>query len=408
MGGELNKDMKYIVLIMDGAAGLPVPEKGGKTSLELARTPNLDAMAARGTMGLVRTVPEGMEPSSACACMAVIGYDPVIYYKGRASIEATSMGIPISKDEVVFRCNLVSVIDGKMHDYSAGHIGTAEAGEFIKTLNEKLGNKDVIFYPGVSYRHILKLKSREDTLKAECTPPHDIPGKPVAGFLPKGQGSGVLRDLMTRSETVLRGHKINVARLSRGDVPVSNIWLFWGSGQVPEMPSFKKSYGLKAAMTSGVDLLRGLAKMAQMDILSIKGVTDGPDNDNAGQMLGALDALKDHDLVVVHIEAPDEAGHGGHIDEKIKAIETIDTEVVNRLREYKGELRVLIMPDHPTPVTVRTHTPEAVPFLLWGKGVEHNGALRFTEKEAKKTGVFIEEGYKIMGRLVGKQGAATH
>jgi 2,3-bisphosphoglycerate-independent phosphoglycerate mutase len=394
--------MKYIVLIMDGAAGLPVPERSGKTSLELARTPNLDAVAARGTAGLVRTVPPGMEPSSACACMSVIGYDPVVYYKGRASIEAKSMGIPIGKGEVVFRCNLVSVIDGRMHDYSAGHISTAEAGEFIKALNEELGNKDIIFYPGVSYRHILKLKGREETLKAKCTPPHDIPGKPVEGFLPDGQGSGVLRDLMTNSETVLRGHKINVARLSRGDVPVSTIWLFWGSGQVPEMPSFKKTYGFKAAMTSGVDLLRGLAKMAQMEILDIKGVTDGPDNDNAGQVLGALDALKNHDLVVVHIEAPDEAGHGGHIDEKIKAIETIDAEVVSRMRSYKGDLRVLIMPDHPTPVTLRTHTAEPVPFLIWGKGIDANGVLRFTEKEAEKTGVFIEEGYKIMGRLVGK------
>jgi 2,3-bisphosphoglycerate-independent phosphoglycerate mutase len=394
--------MKYIVLIIDGAAGLPIPERGGKTSLELAHTPNLDAMVARGTMGMVRTVPPGMEASSACACMSVMGYDPAVYYKGRASIEAKSMGIVISKGEVVFRCNLVSVIDGRMHDYSAGHISTPEAGEIINTLNEKLGNDNVIFYPGVSYRHILKLKDQEETLKAECTPPHDISGRPVEGFLPKGPGSKVLRDLMTDSQTVLRSHKINKERLSRGNVPVSTIWLFWGSGQVPETPSFRKTYGLKAALTSGVDLLRGLAKMTQMDILDIKGVTDGPDNDNAAQARGALDALKDNDLVVIHIEAPDEAGHGGHTDEKIAAIEKIDADVVGRLREFKGDLRVLVMPDHPTPVTVRTHTPEPVPFLLWGKGVEANGATRFTEAEAKKTGVFIGEGYKIMGRLVGK------
>ena len=393
--------MKYIVLIIDGAAGLPIQERGDKTSLELARTPNLDVMAAQGTMGLARTVPPGMEPSSACACMSVMGYDPIIYYKGRASIEAKSLGINIGEGEVVFRCNLVNVSEGRMNDYSAGHIGNEEAGEIIKAINEKLGSKDVIFYPGVSYRHILKLKGHEETLKAKCTPPHDIPGKPAAGFLPQGPGSDLLSELMARSETLLRSHQVNVARRQRGDVPVSTIWLFWGSGQVPEMPAFKKSYGLNAAMTSGVDLLRGLAKMAGMEILNIKGVTDGPDNDNAAQADGALEALKKNDLVVVHIEAADEAGHGGFIDEKIEAIEKIDKEVVGRLRNYRGDLCVLVMPDHPTPVTVRTHTGDPVPFLIWGKGVNANGAARFTEREAKRTGVFIGEGYRIMGTLAG-------
>jgi len=394
--------MKYIVLIIDGAAGLPIPERGGKTSLELARTPNLDAMAAQGTLGIARTVPPGMEPSSACACMSVMGYDPVVYYKGRASIEAKSLGIGIGEGEVVFRCNLVNVGDGRMRDYSAGHIGTGEAGEIIAALNEKLGSEAMKFYPGVSYRHILKLKGHEETVEAKCTPPHDIPGKPVKDYLPQGRGSDILRDLMARSETLLRSHQINVARRQRGEMPVTTIWLFWGSGQVPEMPAFKKSYGLNAAMTSGVDLLNGLAKMAGMEILNIKGVTDGPDNDNIAQAVGALEALKKHDLVVVHIEAADEAGHGGFIDEKIKAIEKIDAEVVGRLRNYAGDLRVLIMPDHPTPITVRTHTADPVPFLLWGKGIRTNGAKRFNEAEARRTGVLVGEGYKIMGKLVGE------
>jgi 2,3-bisphosphoglycerate-independent phosphoglycerate mutase len=396
------KNMKYIVLIIDGAAGLPIPEKNSKTSLELSHTPSLDALTSQGTLGLARTVPPGMEPSSACACMSVMGYDPLIYYKGRASIEAKSLGIDIGKGEVVFRCNLVSVIDGKMHDYSAGHIPTAEAAEIIKSLNKELGSKDIIFYPGVSYRHILKIKSREETLKAKCTPPHDIPGKPVKDFLPQGSGSGLLIDLMARSEPLLKRHQVNKERLSRGEPPVTNIWLFWGSGEVPAMPAFKKTYGLKAAMTSGVDLLRGLAKMAGMKILNITGVTDGPDSDNVAQVNGALDALKKLDLVIVHIEAPDEAGHGGHIDEKVKAIEDIDAQVVSRLKNYKGDLRVLIMPDHPTPISVRTHTPDPVPYLIWGKGISANSAARFTEKEAKATGIFIGEGYKIMGKLVGK------
>ena len=394
--------MKYIVLIIDGAAGLPIPERGGKTSLELARTPNLDAMAARGMLGLARTVPPAMEPSSACACMSVMGYDPLIYYKGRASIEAKSLGVSIGKGEVVFRCNLVTVIGSKMHDYSAGHISTPEAAEIIKSLNKELGSDEIEFYPGVGFRHILKIKGHEEALKAKCTPPHDIPGRPVKDFLPQGPGSDLLIDLMNRSEPILKRHQINKERLSRGESPVTTIWLFWGSGEVPTMPAFSKAYGLKAAMTSGVDLLRGLAKMAGMEILNIKGVTDGPDSDNAAQVNGALEAFKKFDLVVVHIEAPDEAGHGGNIDEKIKTIENVDKQVVGRLMKYKGDLRVLIMPDHPTPIAVRTHTPDPVPFLIWGKGINANGAARFTEAEAKKTGVFIGEGYKIMGKLVGK------
>jgi 2,3-bisphosphoglycerate-independent phosphoglycerate mutase len=394
--------MKYCVLIIDGAAGLPIPERGGKTSLEMAATPNLDAMAAEGSLGLARTVPPGMEPGSAVACMSVMGYDPSEYYRGRASIEAGSLGIGIGKGEAVFRCNLVTVLDGKMRDYSAGHIGSDEAKAIIATLNEKLGGDDIKFYSGVGFRHILKLKGHEDALGAACTPPHDIPGRPVAEFLPKGHGSEILRELMARSEAVLKDHPVNVARKARGELPATGIWLFWGSGQVPAMPAFKKVYSLRAAMTSGVDLLRGLAKMAGMTLLDIKGVTDGPDSDHATQAEGALAALKTHDLVIIHIEAPDEAGHTGDVNGKVSAIAKIDAEVVSRLHTRRGDdLRVLIMPDHPTPISVRTHTPEPVPFLLWGKGVKANGARRFTEAEARKTGVFIGEGYKIMGQLVG-------
>jgi 2,3-bisphosphoglycerate-independent phosphoglycerate mutase len=394
--------MKYVVLITDGAAGLPIPARGGKTSLELANTPNLDIMTKQGAQGLARTVPAGMEPSSACACMSVMGYNPVIYYKGRASIEAKSMGINVGPGEAVFRCNLVSIVDGKMKDYSAGHIPTPEAAEIIKTLNEQLGNKDIMFYPGVGFRHILKIKGHENVLNAKCTPAHDIPDKAAGDYLPQGPGSDLLRDLMTRAETLLKSHKINEKRVKRGDLPVSTIWLFWGSGQVPAMPSFNKAYGLSAAMTSGVDLLRGLAMMADMEILDIKGVDDSFNSDNAAQIKGALASLKKNDLVIVHIEAPDEAGHGGNIDEKVKAIENIDAQVISRLREYQGDLRVLVMPDHPTPITARTHNPDPVPFLMWGKGIKANGAIRFTEAQAKATGVFMADGYKIMGKLLGK------
>jgi len=393
--------MKYAIVIIDGASGLPLPERGGKTCLELAKTPNLDAMARQAVLGLVRTVPAGMEPSSACACMSVLGYDPKRYYKGRAGIEAESLGIGVGEGEVVFRCNLVAIRDGRMWDYSAGHISTDETRELINALNQSLGNDQVHFYPGVSYRHILKLKGREDTLSAICTPPHDIPNKPVKAFLPRGKGSEILKDLMKRSEAVLKGHPINVRRVSRGDIPATSIWLFWGSGRAPKMPEFREVYGFSATLTSGVDLLKGLARMLGIKVLDIRGVSDGLDNDYAAQASGALQALERHDLVVIHIEAPDEAAHAGLIDDKIKAIERVDSEVISRLR---GGLRLLILPDHSTPIKVRTHTGDPVPFLLWGEGFISNGAKRFTEAEAKSTGLFIDEGYKIMRRLVRSKG----
>jgi 2,3-bisphosphoglycerate-independent phosphoglycerate mutase len=327
--------MKYLVLIIDGAAGLPIKEKGGLTCLELAETTNLDILASECSGGLVHTVPDGMEPSSACACMSVLGYDPKIYYKGRASIEARSMGIDIGPGEAVFRCNLVNVSDGKMVDYSAGHITSNESAEIIKTLDEKLGRGNIKFHAGVGYRHILKL-GYEEALKAKFTPPHDIPGRPVKGYLPQGEGSEILNDLMIGAKDVLKQHPVNADRISRGLLPATDIWLFWGSGQLPPMPPFKEIYGLDAAMTSGVDLLKGLAKLAGMAVLDIESVTDGPDNDNAAQAEGALAALKKHDLVVVHIESPDEAGHSGSVDAKVKAIASIDKEVVGRLRRYSS------------------------------------------------------------------------
>jgi len=392
--------MKYCVLIIDGASGWALPERDGKTCLELAHAPNLDAMAQEGVVGLVRTVPPGMEPSSACACMSVLGYDPKVYYRGRSGIEAKSMGIPVADDEVVFRCNLVAIRDGKMWSYSSGHISTEEAHALMSTLNEKLGSDEIRFYPGVRYRHICKIKGHEDTLLATCTPPHDIPDKPIAEFLPHGPGSDLLRDLMERSEAVLKGHPVNLERQARGDIPATMIWLFWGSGQIPEMPPFKQVYGLDAAMTSGVDLLRGLARMAGMEVLDIPGVTDGLDNDYTAQAAGALKALEKYDLVAIHVEAPDEAAHAGSIDDKMEAIQRVDEEIVNRIRSWNLDaLRVLVLPDHPTPIKIQTHSDEPVPFVLWGQGFKPNGAKRFIEAEAKSTGIFIDDGYNIMSRL---------
>jgi len=393
--------VKHCVVIIDGASGWPIAERGQKTSLELAHTPNLDRMAREGTVGLVCTVPEGMEPSSACACMSVLGYDPKVYYRGRSAIEAKSMGIPIADGEVVFRCNLVSIRDGMMQDYSAGHIGSSEAHELIAAMEQGLGNEQISFYPGVSYRHICKIKGLEDTLLATCTPPHDIPGRPIEQFLPHGQGSELLRDLMARSEHVLRDHPVSAARKYRGDIPATMIWLFWGSGKIPELPPFKQLYGLDAAMTSGVDLLRGLAQMSGIRVLDIPGVTDGLDNDYEAQVAGAIEALEEHDLVVIHIEAPDEAAHAGSVDGKVEAIQRIDAVVVSRLLSWdKDALHILIMPDHATPIEIQTHVADPIPFVLWGQGFAANGARAFTEVAAKGTGLFIEEGHTIMGQLM--------
>lgn len=395
--------MKYCVLIADGAAGLPLKEKGGKTSLELAHTPNLDAMARSGTLGLTRTVPEGMEPSSACACMSLLGYDPSRFPLGRAAIEAASIGIDIGEEEAVFRCNLASVINGRMLDYSAGHIGGDEASRLISSLQTELGGDDIRFFTGVGYRHICKLGGHMDTLDAICTPPHNIPGRRIKDYLPTGRGSKLLRDLMMRSKPVLSKHEVNIARSLQGRPPANMIWLFWGSRMIQGVPSFKEIYGLDAAVTSGVDVIRGMAGLMGMQILDIKGITDGLDNDFYAQGANALLALNRYDLVVIHIEAPDEAGHAGCIEDKVTAIERIDSEVASQLRSWSKEpLRLLLMPDHPTPLPIRTHTAAPVPFMLWGQGVDSNGALRFTEAQAEATGLHIDPAHRLMAMLIAK------
>jgi 2,3-bisphosphoglycerate-independent phosphoglycerate mutase len=314
------------------------------------------------------------------------------------------MGIPIGDGEVVFRCNLVAVRDGRMWSYSSGHISSRESHRLIQALNESLSGDGVRFHPGVSYRHILKVSGREEMLGAICTPPHDISGQPIERFLPRGPGSGLLRRLMEASEEVLREHPVNQARRAAGKVPATMIWLFWGSGRPPQMPAFAEVRGLRAAMTSAVDLLNGLARLVGMDVLSLPGVTDGQDNDYVSQATGALQALDGHDLVVVHIEAPDEAAHSGSAEAKIEAIERVDREVVGRVAVWKGDaLRVLLLPDHPTPVATQAHSGEPVPFMLWGHGFAGNGARRFTEAEAAATGLFVDPGYNIMGWLVGAE-----
>ena len=392
--------MKYVVLILDGAAGLPIPAKKNRTCLEISSTPNLDQLARHGQLGMAATVPQGMEPSSAVACMSVIGYDPREYYKGRAAIEATSLDIAISEDEVVFRCNLVNTEGGIMQSYCAGHISTDEANELIKALNEAIGSRRISFYPGVGYRHILKLKEYNETLQAITTPPHDISNLPISDYLPRGEGSKLLLKLIKDSKLVLKNHPINTRRLAENQITADSIWLTWGSGKPPKLPSFKQAYGKTAAITSGVDLLRGLGKMVSMDILDIPGVTDGQDNNCIAQNEGAIEALNYHDLVVIHYEAPDEAGHAGSIEQKVAAIEQADREMIGRLANFlENRGRLLIMPDHPTPIELLTHTSDPVPYLMWGKGIAVGEGCRFTENEARRSGIVCDPGWQLMQRF---------
>lgn len=390
--------MKYIVLIPDGAAGWPLEERGGKTCLELARKPLLDAMAREGYVGLARTVPEGMEPSSACACMSIMGYDPKVYFSGRGPIEARSLGLELEKGEVAFRCNTLNVTEGRIHSYSAGHITNTESHDLINSLNEALGSEKIRFYPGTGYRHICTIKDGEAQLGAICTPPHDIPEQPVKDRLPSGPGAELLRELMEKSRAILEDHPVNVERRAKGKLPANMIWLFWGGRAVPDLPSFEERFGLRAAMTSGVGLLEGLAELTGMTILKIPGVTDNIDNDYRAQGDGALDALEEHDIVFIHVESPDESAHEALIDDKIRSIENIDGLIVSRLRQ-RNDLRILAMPDHPTPIEIKTHSPDPVPFVIWGPGITSNGASSFSENAASGTGLYLDHGHELIGML---------
>lgn len=392
--------MKYVVLILDGAAGWPLAELGERTTLGAAHTPNLDALASLGTLGLAQTVPEGAEPSSSAACTSILGYDPVADYVGRGAIEAASLGVTLASTEVALRMNLVHIADGAMASYACGHIRTEESRAIVWELAEALGDDTFTFHPGVAYRHILVVKGHPGLLECRYTPPHDISDKPVAGRMPDGPEAEVLLDLMGRARSVLAASPVNAARAARGELPATDIWPFWPGAAPTGLRSFSEVRGVKAALTSGVDLLNGLAVLIGIDRLDIPGVSDGADNDYRAQIDGALAALDDHDLVIVHVESPDEEGHGGNVAGKIAAIEAIDREMVSVLRGRLGELRVLAMPDHPTPIELKTHVGEPVPFVLAGPGIGVNGGREFRELIASQTGLVVDPGRDVMGLLL--------
>lgn len=392
--------MKYIILVPDGMADEPVAELGGKTPMQAAYTPNMDFMAAHGLSALVKTIPDGMSPGSDVGNLALMGYDPKANYSGRAPLEAASMGIDLKKDEVAFRCNLITENDGLMDDYSAGHISSDEARLLIEELQRRIDWPDARFYSGKSYRHLLVLKpiDMQAMLKIKTTPPHDILNQPLKKYLPQGSQSDILLNLMERSRGILASHQINRTRLDLKEKPANMIWL-WGQGPRPDLPLFRDYHGLSGSVISAVDLVNGIGRLAGLDIITVPGANGYYDTNYKGKAEYALESLKKHDFVYVHVEAPDEAGHNGDAQAKKECIEHFDRLVVGTVREYmktNNDVRVLVSPDHPTPVSRRTHTSSPVPFLMFGEGVASNGAREYSEEEALSKGVRFSSGQDMV------------
>lgn len=409
--------MKTIILLGDGMADLPIPALEGQTPLEAAQKPNMDFLAQHGEVGLVRTVPEGMNPGSDTANLSVMGYSPRVFYTGRSPLEAVSMGIALGPRDIAMRCNLVTLSetprfeDSTMIDYSAGEITTEEASELIHFLSGHFSTDSIQLYPGISYRHCLVLRDAETG--SPCTPPHDISGKPVTSFLPKGRYGALLLELMKKSYDLLRNHPINRARTAKGLRPANSCW-FWGEGTAPALPSFSDKFGIRGGVVSAVDLVKGIGLLAGLDSVDVPGATGNLHTNFHGKAEAALTLLADgRDFVYIHIEAPDECGHQGDLAGKIEAIERIDHDVLGPLLTGLDKLgedyAILVMPDHPTPISTRTHSGDPVPFVLYRniRSGQHS-ASRYSEKEAVTTGLFISAGHTLIDRLILKGGTDTH
>ncbi|MDD5448051.1 MAG: cofactor-independent phosphoglycerate mutase [Actinomycetota bacterium] len=393
--------MKVAILVPDGAAGEPLPSLEGKTPLEFANTPNMDMIARQGICGSTKTIPEGMEAGSDVAILSLLGYDPKKYYSGRGPIEAASLGIDIPRGWTAFRCNLVTVKDGTMIDYSAGHISKERAADIISFLSQNLGDDEVKIYEGNSYRNILLLKG--DYNEVKCEAPHDIIGEKIASHLPRGKGSERVRELMEKSKAVLECRKVNERLEASDSPPVTMIWL-WGQGTAVKLESFKEKFGIEGGVVSAVDVVRGLARLAGLKSVDVPGMTGYLDTNYRGKGEAAIRLLEESDFAFVHVEAPDEASHMGDVDEKINAIERFDSMVVGPVLEffssYEGAWSLMVSPDHQTLISTRTHSASAVPFAACGAHIETGGASGFSEKAAMG-GVTIEEGWKVMSFLLG-------
>lgn len=389
--------MKYALILPDGAADEPVAEFGGKTPLMAARKPHMDWIALNGRQGTVRTVPEGFLPASDVATLSVVGYDPRKYYTGRAPIEAAARRLHVGPNDIVYRCNLVTIVDGRMEDFTAGHIRQQEAERLIADLNAKLGDDRVSFHAGVGYRHLMVLRDAAGT-RVEATPPHDIPGEAVSRHLPSGKGSDEIRVLMERSQELFEQHDVNLVRRELGENPATSIWL-WGQGPMPKLDRFKDRFGLRGVGIGAVDLFRGVAVCMGWSLIDVPGATGFIDTNYRGKGQAAVAALDEYDIVAVHVEAPDEAGHMGDWAEKVAAIERVDEHIVGpvlaKLKTF-DEWRVLVAPDHPTPIGKKTHTADPPPFCMAGTHVRSVQHLPFDEASARESDLRVDPGHELM------------
>lgn len=397
-------NIKYIVLVADGMADYPVKELGDRTPIEAARTPFMDYIAKHGRLGRIKTIPENTSPGSDVANITIFGYDPLKYYTGRGPLEAANMGVELEENDVAFRCNLVTAVNDILEDYSAGHVTTEEAAKLMDFIDKKLGNERFKFYHGVSYRNLLLVKngSLDNLEKAKCRPPHDIAGQSISKNLPQGEGADILINLMQESRKILPEHEINHVRVDLKENPANMIWL-WGQGKKPAFPSFKEKYGLTGSVISAVDLIKGLGRIIGLEVIKVPGATGYYDTNYEGKADAALKSLEEHDFVFVHVEAPDEAGHNGDLREKITAIERFDQYIVGKiLHAYneKKNFRILVLPDHATPVSVKTHTSDVVLFGIYGKGITAGNFENYSERAAEKSNFYFENGYSLMDYFI--------
>ncbi len=398
--------MKYIIVLPDGVADVPLKELGNKTPLQVARHPHMDRIAREGIAGWCHTIPQGFKPGSDVGCMSVFGYDPRRYYTGRAPLEAAAQGIALGEGDVAFRCNTVTVKDGVMADYSAGHIESQDSIELIKAANEHLAGDGLRFYPGVSYRHLAVIPEASFA-KTQCTPPHDISGKPIESYLPQGPGAELLRRTMERSTQLLKDHPVNRRRVETGKLPATMLW-FWGQGTVAKFPPFQQQYRKRGACISAVDIVRGLGRLVGFDIIQVPGITGYFDTNYKGKAEYALKALDEYDVVLIHIEPTDEASHMGDARKKIQAIEDTDRLVVGTLleelsrrrQERRDPFSIMIVPDHPTSTELKTHIAEPVPFAIYPGGASQRDARQavggYDELSVKSASRRFEHGFELM------------
>jgi 2,3-bisphosphoglycerate-independent phosphoglycerate mutase len=397
--------VKYIILQGDGMADYPLDGLGGKTPLEAARTPNMDWLAARGVFGMAHVIPKGFPPGSDVGNMSIMGYDPALYHTGRSPLEAASMGVALGPNDIAFRCNLVTIGgnggDRFMEDFTAGHISTEEAAAIVHDLGTTLGGEGIEFFAGVSYRHLMVWRNGQE--KMATTPPHDITDQKIAGYLPNGDGAEQLLKLMRASESVLADHPINRKRREQGQRQATTIWL-WGQGKAPALPTLTERFGIKGGVISAVDIINGLGVYAGLQRIIVPGITGFLDTNYRGKGEYGVKSLERNDFVFIHVEAIDEAGHMGDVEKKIQALQDFDEKVVGTVltgMAHRKDWRVLLMPDHPTAIALKTHVAEPVPFVLYSpEAPQFNVGVGYNEKDAANTGIVARKAYKLMNALI--------